>query len=425
MSGPLDDTKRSTVARHAGLPTPSALSTFLKLAGVALAVLVASSIAVATFIAVDVLNRVGDGAVALEGDADVAPPSLGAYPDDEAFSILVVGTDECGEISTQLLGERCEDTDEGTRNDVNLLVHVSAAPRSVTVVSFPRDLMVEVPECTREDGSTASAMSKAPLNSVFDHGGISCIAQTVTLLSDIPIGFAAKISFDGVIEITEAIGGVEVCVAGDGISDRQAGIDLPPGRHTITGADALAFIRTRHGVGDESDLARISNQQQYMSRLAKKILSAETLTDPAKALRLANTVADNIVPSESLSNPLTIGQLALALRGVPFSDFVFVQYPNLDDPDNPGIKVVPDYDAAEPLWAALIAGEPITLSGDVATNNSVELATPTDPAQPVESAAPETAAPETAAPEVRATLPPEISGQSVDQDTCSVGNQAD
>ena len=416
MSGPFDDVKRATVARHADLPTPSASSTFFKLLGVALGVLVVASVAVASFIVIDVLNRVGEGAVALEDDVEVAPPSLGAYPSDKAFSILIVGTDECGEISTQLLGERCEKADEGSRNDVNLLVHVSAAPRNVTVVSFPRDLMVEVPECTRADGSTASAMSKAPLNSLFDHAGISCVAKTITDLSEIPIEFAAKISFDGVIEITDAIGGVEVCVAGDGIRDSKAGIDLPVGTHTVSGASALAFIRTRHGVGDESDLARISNQQQYMSRLAKKILSAETLSDPSKVLRLMNTVADNIVPSESLSNALTLTQLALALKDVRFSDFVFVQYPNLDDPDNPGIKVVPDYDAATPLWAALIAGEPIALSGDVATHRSVELATPAPEAPP------ETATP-TEAPEVRATLPPEISGQSVDQDTCSVGNQ--
>lgn len=417
MSGPLENAKRSTVARHADLPTPSASSTFFKLLGVALAVLLVSSVAVAGFLFVDVLNRVGDGAVALEDDVEVAPPSLGAYPSDKAFSILVVGTDECGEVSTQLLGERCEESDEGTRNDVNLLVHVSAAPRNVTVVSFPRDLMVEVPECTREDGSTASSMSKAPLNSLFDHAGVSCIAKTVTDLSEIPIEFAAKISFDGVIAITDAIGGVEVCVAGEGIRDPQAGIDLPVGTHTVSGANALAFIRTRHGVGDESDLARISNQQQYMSRLAKKILSAETLTDPSTVLRLMNTVADNIVPSESLSNALTLTQLALALKDVRFSDFVFVQYPNEDDPDNPGIKVVPDYDAAAPLWAALAAGQPITLSGDVATNRSVELAAPPATEETTESVAP------TEAPDIRATLPPEISGQSVAQDTCSVGNQ--
>ena len=147
----------------------------------------------------------------------------------------------------------------------------------------------------------------------------------MTDLSGLPVEFAAKISFDGVIAITDAIGGVDVCVAGEGIHDTLAGVDLPVGTHTVSGASALAFIRTRHGVGDGSDLARISNQQQYMSRLAKKILCAETLTDPSKVLRLMDTVADNIVPSESLSNALTLTQLALALKDVEFSDFVFVQ----------------------------------------------------------------------------------------------------
>jgi len=207
-------------------------------------------------------------------------------------------------------------------------------------------------------------------------------------------------------------------VAGDGIHDSQAGISLPPGTHTISGPDALAFIRTRHGVGDGSDLARISNQQQYMSRLAKKILSAETLTDPATVLRLANIVADNIVPSVSLSNPLTLTQLGLALKDVPFDDFVFVQHPNVTDPADPN-KVVPDEDAAAPLWAALIAGDPIRLSGEVATNRGVVLSTPA-PTAPVDGAAPEPSA----SPGAGVTLPPEVSGQSVDQDTCSQGNQA-
>lgn len=420
MRRPFDKADRTTVARHAHLLSPSPGSVALKLLGAALAVLLVSAASIAAFVAIDLANRVSDGAVALEGDDDVAPPALGAYPDDKAFNLLIVGTDECGEITSQYMGKRCSDADGGIRNDVNLLVHVSAAPRNVTVVSFPRDLMVEAPECTRDDGSTAPAMEKASFNSLFDHGGVSCIATTVTELSGLPVEFAAKISFDGVIEITNAIGGVEVCVAGEGIHDSQAGIDLPPGTHTISGADALAFIRTRHGVGDESDLARISNQQQYMSRLAKKILSAETLTDPSTVLKLANTIADNIVPSEKLSNPLTLAQLALALKGVDFADFVFVQFPNTPDPDNPKSKVVPIDDAAEALWAALIAGQPISLSGDVNSHSGIVVPTPPPGETPADPVTP----PATQTPEVRTTLPPEISGQSVEQDTCSNGNQA-
>jgi hypothetical protein len=157
-----------------------------------------------------------------------------------------------------------------------------------------------------------------------------------------------------------------------------------------------------------------------MSRLAKKILSAETLTDPSTVLKLANTVADNIVPSEKLNNPLTLAQLALALKDVEFTDFVFVQYPNMPDPDNAN-RVVPVDDAAEALWAALIAGTPIQLSGSVENHDGVVLATPEPTDTPVETTAP----PETAVPEVRATLPPEITGQTAAQDTCSDGNQSE
>ncbi|WP_017203739.1 LCP family protein [Microbacterium algeriense] len=408
---------RPTVARHATLPTPSAGATLLKFLGIAVAVVTVSAVAVAGFLAVDVFNRVGDGAVALEGAPEVDPPTLGAYPADKAFNILVIGTDECGERATALFAERCEEADGLSRNDVTLLVHVSAAPRNVTVISLPRDLGVRVPECTREDGSVASSMWKASINSVFEHAGLSCVAKTVSELGDIPIEFAAKISFDGVMAVTDAIGGVEVCVAGDGIRDRHTGLNLTPGTHTVSGVEALQFIRTRHGVGDESDLARISNQQQYMSRLAKKVLSEETLTDVPKVLRIANAIADNIDPSESLNDPLRLAQLALALKDVRFSDFAFVQYPNVEDPDDDD-KVVPNEAAAEALWTAVKSGQPLQLTGGVTTHRGVELVSPAP------GTAPETPEPPaTAEPEVRTTLPPDISGQTLEQETCAVGNQ--
>ena len=412
------DQDRSTVARHADVKKPSRVSRFLKISGIVVAVVLTSAIAVAAFVVVDLFNRVGDGAVTLEDAPEVEPPSIGAYPGE--FSILIIGTDECGEVSTGLLGERCSEADGGVLNDVNLLVHVSAEPRNVTVVSLPRDLNVEVPECTRPDGSVASAMSKASINTVFEHAGLSCVAKTVSELSGISIPFAAKIAFDGVMEVTEAIGGVEVCIGGDGIRDEKTGIDWPAGLRTVSGIEALQFIRTRHGVGDGSDLARISNQQQYMSRLVKKIMSEEVLTDPAVVLRLANTVVDNIDPSDELSNPLRLAQLALAIKDVPFSEFAFVQYPSFPDPDNPKVSVVPNREAADTLWAALLAGQPVQLTGDVANNGGVELV---EPAPGTTTEPTPSGTPSTEAPEARATLDPSISGQTAAQETCANGKQ--
>src|SRR6478609_5973811 len=274
------DNDRSTVARHATRPAQKPARGFLKIAGISVGVILVAAIAVAAIVVTDYFNRFNEGAVALEDAPEVEPPSISAYPGE--FSILVLGTDECGAVSTGLLGERCSEADGGILNDVNLLVHVSAEPRNVTVVSLPRDLMIETPECTREDGSIASATSKTQINSIYQNAGLSCVAKTITDLSGVDIPFAAKIDFDGVMAITDAIGGVEVCIGGDGIRDEKAGIDYwAPGPRTVSGYEALQFIRTRYGVGDGSDMARVSNQQQYMSRLVKKILSDEVLSDPS------------------------------------------------------------------------------------------------------------------------------------------------
>lgn len=422
MSRRGNDADRPTVARHATLPTRSALSTFLRFAGVALGVVVVSAVAVAAFLVTDYFNRFSDGAVTLEGAPEVEPPAIGQFPGE--FSMLIIGTDECGEVSTGLLSERCSQAGDGILNDVNLLVHVSAEPRNVTVVSLPRDLMIPTPECTREDGSIAPKTSKTQINSIYQNAGLSCVAKTVTELTGIEIPFAAKIAFDGVMEVTDAIGGVEVCIGGDGIRDRHTSIDWAPGPRTVSGYEALQFIRTRHGVGDESDMARVSNQQQYMSRLVKKIMSDEVLSDPTKVLGLANTMVDNIDPSDELSNPIRLAQLALSIKDVPFSEFVFLQYPVFGDPDDSN-RVIPNRDAAATIWSALLAGQPVQLTGKASNNGGVELVEPApgiEPETPT-TQAPATDAPATEAPAPRATLDSAISGQTAAQETCANGKQ--
>ncbi|QMU97342.1 LytR family transcriptional regulator [Microbacterium esteraromaticum] len=407
--------KRSTVARHAPHRSPSAWGSALRMLGIGIAVVTVSALGIGGFIAADLALRVSDGAVDLEDAPEVAPPSLGAYPGE--FAILLVGTDECGAVSKQKLGARCVGED-GIRNDVNLLVHVSPEPRKVSVVSLPRDLMIEVPECTREDGSVASRSSKAAINTVFERAGLSCVAKSVSELSGIDIGFAAKLSFDGVMEITDAIGGVEICVGGTGIRDRHTDIDWDPGPRTVSGYEALQFIRVRKGIGDGSDLARISNQQQYMSRLAKTILSSETLTDVPKVLRLANVIADNVEPSKELANPVRLAQLALALKDVPFDEFKFLQLPTLEDPADAD-RVVTNESAAEPMWEAIRTGESMQITGRPSNHGGVVAEGEAEPPSESPSAAPSPSA----SPTEGVVLSDQISGIDLNQETCSGGKR--
>ena len=414
---------RRTVARHGELSSPHPVSLILKVIGVVLAVVMVSGAGVAAYAAYDLTSGLTEDAIALEGQ-DTVPPDIGAI--EGGVNLFLAGTDACEPEYADLFGDRCTGADAGGElNDVNMLVHISDEPRRVTVVSFPRDLMVSIPECTREDGSTSAAMDYQPLNTAFTVGGLNCVVKTISQLSGMNIPFAAKVTWGGVIEITDAIGGVEVCLA-SGIKDPYTGIDWPAGNREISGMDALQFLRTRHGVGDGSDLGRIANQQQYMSRLARKLISDEVLADPATLYRLATTAVDNVTPSQSLTNPLTLVQIALAVKKVPFDEIVFAQYPVAEDPWDAN-KVVPDEAAADELWSALAANEPIALSGEIGSNGGVVAGDDTEAdAGDTEATAtptPEATGEATAEPtEETIELPSSITGSTAAQSTCSNGN---
>ena len=118
------------------------------------------------------------------------------------------------------------------------------------------------------------------LNASYWNGGLACTAPTVEELTGESIEFAAAIRWTGVINMSDAIGGVDVCVAGD-INDGNTGLHLTAGTHTLQGAEALQFLRIRHGIGDGSDLGRISNQQQFMSSMVRKLQSDVRAREPA------------------------------------------------------------------------------------------------------------------------------------------------
>lgn len=414
---------RRTVARHGRLSTPGPVSQILRLLAVAVAVVLVAGVAVGTWVFYDGVQSFTADAVELEGQSPV-PPDIGAI--EGGVNLFIAGTDECEPEFAQYFGGRCTGPDAGDNlNDVNMLVHISDNPRRVTVISFPRDLMVPIPSCTDADGKTTSAMSKQQINSAYMYGGLSCVVKTVSDLSGQNIPFAAKTTFGGVINITDAIGGVDVCIA-NGIKDRYTGIDWPAGTRNIQGIDALQFLRTRHGVGDGGDLGRISNQQQYMSKLARKLVSEDVLSNPATLYKLASTALQNVDPSTSLTNPMTLVQIALAVKDVPFDDIVFVQYPTLTDPADPN-RVVPNKPAAAALWDALAANQPLELTGKASQGDGVivedggdgSTPTPTDAGTPAPTDG-STPAPQPS--ESAVALPSAIAGTTAAQNTCSNGN---
>lgn len=349
--------RRRTLARHGSQKSPSAWGAVVRFLSVALATVLVAGAGVAAFIATDLTVSFSADAVDIGGEAP--PPDISAY--DGPVQILLAGTDVCEPEYAELFQERCSDEDDGVRSDVLMLLNISAAPRKVTVVSFPRDLMVPIPECTDANGNATWEQSKAQINGAFNMGGLACTVAAVRELTGQPIQFAASINWGGVIEMTNAIGGVEVCIASD-MYDRHTGIDWEAGTRTISGVEALNFLRTRYGVGNGSDLGRISNQQQYMSNLVKKLMSEQVLSNPGTLLRLAKVAVESIDPSTSMTDPYKLMQIAMAVKDVPFEDFVFVQYPVQDDPDDPN-RVIPIYEDADALWAAMNSAQTMTVTG--------------------------------------------------------------
>ncbi|BDZ52075.1 hypothetical protein GCM10025867_43160 [Frondihabitans sucicola] len=186
------------------------------------------------------------------------------------------------------------------------------------------------------------------------------------------------------------------------------------------GPEALSFLRSRHGVGDGSDLGRISNQQVFMSSLARQLVSGGTLGDPFKLYRLAKAAAANMRLSDTLDTQALLG-IFQAVRTVGLSNMVFAQYPTGQDPDDVN-RVVPNEYAAAQLNAALVADKPLTLSGttgDGSESDPTGSAT-TPPSTPATGGA---TAPTTTTPPGGATstvtLPPSVTGQTAAEKTCS------
>jgi len=404
----------STIARHGRLKRSNAFANVAKVLAAALAVVLVSGASVAALATLSVASSVKP-AVVLENETDGPIPSISSI--DGGANVLLVGSD-----SRQGQGEGFGDSavETSVLNDVTMLLHIAEDHSSATVISFPRDTFVPIPACPDPNGGDFSSMSSQKINTTLNYGGLACTVKTVEALTGLSIPYAALVQFNGVAAMSEAVGGVPVCIA-EPIVDEDTDLNLPAGEHEFKGLEALQFLRTRHGVGDGSDLGRISNQQVFLSALVRTLKSAETLSDPIKLYSIAKAAVDNMELSTSLQSMDTMVSIAMALKDIPLDKVVFVQYPvNVVDGG-----VEPDEAAAADLIAAINADvSPKLNPGDadfLSVPDPASTGAATDPAAPADPAA--TDAPATTDPTPTASaLPSNVYGQDASQQTCSAGN---
>jgi LCP family protein required for cell wall assembly len=251
--------------------------------------------------------------------------------------------------------------EESELADVIMLLHISGDRKNAVALSFPRDLLVPIPACPNPEGGSFSAMSRQQINSSIAYGGPVCTLLTIQALTGVKIPYLGVIDFRGVIEMSNAIGGVEVCVANP-IDDPLSKLKLDAGVHTLQGREALAFLRTRYGIGDGSDLARISNQQVFLTSLLRKVKNEGVLNNPIYMYSLANAAARNMKLSDSMTDLGTMVALAGALRTVDLDKMTFLQVPSRGGlSGSEAGRVEPIYDQAQLIFDRIAKDQPVII----------------------------------------------------------------
>jgi LCP family protein required for cell wall assembly len=415
--------------RHGRLPRAHWWRTLLTVVGAALSVVLVSSTALAGIVAWRLADNL-DKEQLVDADGNIRQiPTVGDWPG--GFNVLLVGIDNAeGQMDG---GER-----DAVLNDVNILVHVAEDQQSAVAISIPRDLIVPIPACPREDGEGFySAMSAQQINNAFQYGGINCVVLTVEALTGLEVPYAGTITFDGVAQMSTAIGGVDVCIT-EPIIDRYSQLRLETaGTHTIEGYEALAFLRTRYGVGDGSDLSRISSQQVYLSSMIRKVQTEGVLTDIGALYGLAQVATQSMSLSSSLVRLDTMVSMARVLADIPTENIIFLQYPAATG--GQGIyanRARPLEFEAQILFDKIRAGERFLLADDATGSGStLDPNTPRpDPTaeptpEPTSDAGGESPAPSASGPPSAEPTPasPEVldfaQGQTAADVTCSVANR--
>jgi LCP family protein required for cell wall assembly len=240
-------------------------------------------------------------------------------------------------------------------SDNLLLVHLDATHTHATVVSIPRDTMVYEPACKSRLGNwTAPAQPQAIIDGAMNIGGPTCAVATVEHLTNIQMDHFVEFDFNSFRTMVDTLGGVEVCLP-QAVNDPWSGLHLSAGKHVITGGQALAFVRTRHGVGNGSDLGRIELQQEFFSSLIQKVESQGTLDNPVKLYDIANTATQSVTVDPGLGSISKLLSLAATLRNLHTKDVTFITMPTVVDPANTN-RLLPQEPEDDIIWRMLQTG---------------------------------------------------------------------
>ncbi|MFE1313540.1 LCP family protein [Streptomyces sp. NPDC058755] len=333
-------------------------SRVLKAAGLSLAGFLVLGVATAGYAywhlnnnikSVDINSALGDNRPAKAVVTPAATASATASPlPTEALNILVLGSDSRSGKANQELGGG---DSSGARSDTAMVVHIDAGRTKATVVSIPRDTLVTRPSCPLSSGGSTAPAYNAMFNSAYSVGGPVCAVKTVESITGVRMDHYIEIDFSGFAKLVDALGGVTVTTDQD-IDDDRSHLHLASGTHHLNGTRALALARTRHGIGDGSDLGRIGLQQKLVKALLEQMAGTDLLSDPAKLYQVADAVTASLTTDTGLDSLGELTKLGQSLKGLTADRVKTVTMPVVTAPSDAN-RVVAKEPAASELWASL------------------------------------------------------------------------
>jgi LCP family protein required for cell wall assembly len=240
---------------------------------------------------------------------------LGKVPDrppqGKGTNYLIVGSDSRQGLSDQAKRDLHTGSADGGRTDSMILLHTGA--HGTTMTSLPRDSWLTIPSYIRPETGEHIPAAKNKLNAAYAEGGADLLVRTVEYNTGLRIDHYAEIGFTGFVAVVNAVGGVPMCVDRN-IKDKNSGLNLTKGCHTLDGPTALSFVRQRHQEAD-GDLGRTMNQQKFLAALARKAATPGVALDPFKIYPIVNAGLHTLVVDKDM-HLSTLTTLLRAVKGV-------------------------------------------------------------------------------------------------------------
>ncbi|MFF0503648.1 LCP family protein [Streptomyces fimicarius] len=272
----------------------------------------------------------------------------------DAQNILLIGSDSRAGDNR----EYGRDDGGSQRSDTTILLHLAADRKSATAVSLPRDLMAEIPSCrTADDKETREQF--AQFNSAFELGGTACTIRTVEKMTGIRIDHHMVVDFNGFKDMVDAVDGVEICLK-EPINDKDAHLELPAGRQTLNGEEALGYVRARKTLGNGSDTERMERQQQFLGALVNKMQSNGVLLNPTRLYPVLDAATKSLTTDPGLDSLRDLYDLVRGMRDVPTEQVQFLTVPRQPYRNNPNRDELVEPDAGD-LFEQLREDRPVAV----------------------------------------------------------------